>query len=138
WCAFTKPGSQLGFDELWVINVTKAAAGTPIRCDTTDSNCLRLTSGLFSDPNPNTGFRIHGFDGDTLIYYAELGPTAVSSFVGPLYGWRPGLLRGHKLTSATGVVCNGHAHAPSVVLFGSPGSSITSTLLLATRGWRIR
>src|SRR4051812_41018888 len=27
WCAFTKPSSSLGFDELWVINVTKVAAG---------------------------------------------------------------------------------------------------------------
>jgi hypothetical protein len=129
WCAFTKPGSSLGFDELWVINVTKAAAGTAIKCDTTDANCLRLTSGLFSE-NTQSGvsYRIHGFDGDTLIYYAELGPTAVNSFVGPVYGWRPGWARGHKLTSDTGVVCNGHPTAPVAVCFEGADQSVQGQL----------
>src|SRR5947207_2149811 len=87
-------GGHDGSADRWVINVTRAAAGRPITCDGTDVNCLRLTSGLFNDPS--SGWRIHGFDGDTLIYYAELGPTAVSSFVGPVYGWRPGWTAGHK------------------------------------------
>lgn len=126
WCAFSKPSSRLGFDELWVINVTKASAGTAIKCDTTDENCLRLTSGLFSDPD--AGFRIHGFDGDTLIYHAELGPTAVDSFVGPIYAWRPGWTGGHKLTSDTGVVCSGHPKAAVALCFEGRDESVTDQL----------
>ena len=64
WCGFSKPSTTLGFNALWVINATKAAAGVAITCDTTDANCLRLTSGLYDDPS--IGFRIHGFDGETL------------------------------------------------------------------------
>jgi hypothetical protein len=127
WCGFTKPSSNLGFDELWVINVTAAAAGTPIKCDTSDPNCLRLTSGLFSEQNSDgsPSFRIHGFDGDTLIYYAELGPTARTSFIGPVWGWRPGWPRGHKLTSDTGVVCNGHPKKAVAVCF--EGADVATT-----------
>src|SRR5882757_4637816 len=40
WCAFTMPSSFLGGNDLWVVNVTKAAAGTAIRCDVSDLNCL--------------------------------------------------------------------------------------------------
>jgi hypothetical protein len=127
WCAFTKPSMTLGLDELWVINVTKAAAGTAIKCDTLDPNCLRLTTGLFSEPNTDgiPSFRIHGFDGDTLIYYAELGPTAQTSFVGAVWAWRPGWAKGHKLTGDTGVVCNGHPEKAVALCF--EGADTTTT-----------
>jgi hypothetical protein len=124
WCAFTKPSTLLGFNDLWVINVTKAAAGATIKCDTSDANCVRLTSGLFEDPS--IGFRIHGFDGDTLIYYAELGPTAVDQFVGPIYGWRPGWTGGRKLTSDTGVVCSGHPRSATALCFEGRDDSIST------------
>jgi hypothetical protein len=130
WCAFTKPSVNLGFDELWVIDVTRAAAGATIKCDGTDASCLRLTTGLFSEQTPSgTSFRIHGFDGDTLIYYAELDPTAQGSFVGPVYAWRPGWPKGHKLTGDTGVVCNGHpAKAVALCFEGADTSSTKGAL----------
>jgi hypothetical protein len=117
WCAFTKPSSNLGFDELWVINVSKLAAGETVKCDTSDPNCLRLTSGLYSEQTQSgTSYRIHGFDGDTLIYYAEVSVNA-NSFIGPVWAWRPGWPRGHKLTSDTGVVCNGHPKKAVAICF---------------------
>ena len=66
WCAFTMPSSFIGGDDLWVINVTKAAAGTPIKCDVSDLNCLLLTSTLYTGD-----LTLHSFFGDTLIFYAD-------------------------------------------------------------------
>ena len=126
WCAFTKPGSTLGFNELWVIDVTKAAAGVAITCDTTDANCLRLTNGLFQDPM--AGFSMDGFEGDTLIYYAELGPTATATtgFIGPVYGWRPGWSGGRALTGTAGVVCSGQAVSDTALCFENRDDSVTT------------
>jgi hypothetical protein len=107
WCAFTKPGTTLGSNELWVINATQAAANVAIKCDTSDANCLRLTSGLLEDQT--NGFQIHGFDGDTLIYLVE--PAA------PVFAWRPGWIGGRQVTSTTGVGCRGHKTSDSIVCF---------------------
>lgn len=122
WCAFTQPGTALGFNELWVINVTKAAAAatTPgaasVKCNTTDLNCLRLSTALYEDFD--LGFRLHGFDGDTLIYYDE--PTqSPDGFVGTIKAWRPGWTAGRKLTDETGVVCAGHKTSAAVLCFNN-------------------
>src|SRR5579862_9761753 len=54
WCGFAK-SSVLGTFELWVIDVTKVAAGVPVKCDGTDTSCLRLAD-IYSDPT--SGFAI--------------------------------------------------------------------------------
>src|SRR4029079_2188926 len=93
WCAFTKPATSLGNNELWVINATQAAAGTVIKCNTTDPNCLRLTRGLLNDSQFR--FRIHRFDGDTLIFSEGVG----GGPSGDIFAWRPGWTAPRKLTS---------------------------------------
>ncbi|HEY2900416.1 MAG TPA: hypothetical protein VGL59_07570 [Polyangia bacterium] len=105
WCAFTKQGPSPGVFDLWVVNVTAAAAtGTVPACDGSDANCLRLSRALA----PTAGAF---FDGDTLIYYADQVPGVPGDFLGTVYGWRPGWSVGRTLTSARGILCFGHAHA---------------------------
>ncbi len=106
WCAFTMPSSSfLGGNDLWVIDVTKAAAGTAIRCDVSDLNCLLLTSTLYTGD-----LTIHGFFGDTLIYYADVGQTSASA-----YGWRPGMTSARRLsTNAPPNGCLGHPTTDAV------------------------
>ena len=115
WCGFARQSAILGANELWVINVTQAAAGTTINCDapTGDPNCLRLSGGLVSDPT--NGFRIHGFDGDTLAYSET--PSAGSS---SNFAWRPGWTKPHGLTGAMGLACNGHALSRGAVCLENP------------------
>jgi hypothetical protein len=105
WCAFAKVSATTSASELWVVNVSKLAANVPVTCDTTDANCLRLSRALFQDPT--NGFRIDGFDGDTLTY-SELPSSSDNSFLGVVSAWRPGWPGGRPLTSNAGVVCNSH------------------------------
>jgi hypothetical protein len=115
-------GAFQGFVDLWVVNVTKAAAGT-VTCDGSDANCLRLTTNLFvvnaTDPT-KIDLAQHSFQGDTLIYRAETGPTFDQNnpnFVGPIYAWRPGWEGGRALTSDSGRSCAGHAKAQVAICF---------------------
>jgi len=107
WCAFTLPSTFLGGTDLWVINVSSALRGKAIKCDAGDLDCLLLTSTL------NTSdLTIHRFFGDTLIYYADtVGGSS------PIYGWRPGMTAGRKLTAATGINCVGNLKTDSVICF---------------------
>jgi hypothetical protein len=89
WCAFTLPSSFPGGDDLWVINVTQAMAGKPIKCDVSDLNCLLLSSTLYTGD-----LTVHAFTGDTLVFYADTG-----SSVGSAYAWRPGMLAARLLTT---------------------------------------
>jgi hypothetical protein len=117
WCGFVKPASVLGDFELWVINVSKVAANVAVKCDTTDQNCLRLSTGLYSDPT--NGFRIHGFDGDTLDY-SEVPTLSANGFIGKVSVWRPGWTGGRVLTSNTGVVCNGSPTSNAAICIENP------------------
>jgi hypothetical protein len=117
WCGFVKPASTLGNFELWVINISKVAANVTVKCDTTDQNCLRLSTGLYSDPT--NGFRIHGFDGDTLDY-SEVPTLSANAFIGKVSVWRPGWTGGRVLTSNTGVVCNGSAVSNAAICIENP------------------
>jgi hypothetical protein len=117
WCGFVKPASALGDFELWVINVSKVAANVAVKCDTTDQNCLRLSTGLYSDPT--NAFRIHGFDGDTLDY-SEVPTLSANGFIGKVSVWRPGWTGGRVLTSSTGVVCNGSAVSNAAICIENP------------------
>ena len=105
WCAFISPStSSLGRIDLFVINVSRAAAGVAISCagGIVDPNCLKLTGGFFEEPS--TPFpHAAGFQGDTLIYFDSTGAG---------YGWRPGMANGRVLVAdGTGSV---HDCVPSV------------------------
>jgi hypothetical protein len=121
WCGFTRPGTSLGANELWVINATQAAAGVNVKCDTFDANCIRLSTGLFEDPTSH--FQIHGFDGDTLIFTADPGA--------PVFAWRPGLIGARQVTSGTGVGCRGHRNSDSVVCFDNVVTDAANTQTVA-------
>ena len=112
WCAFAKPAATLGNFELWVIDVSKVAVGVTVKCDMTDANCLRLSTGLYSDPT--NGFRGSAFDGDTLTY-SEIPTLSANGFMGAISAWRPGWTAGRRLTSNSGVFCNGHRAAASAI-----------------------
>ncbi|HTA21309.1 MAG TPA: hypothetical protein VK989_18585, partial [Polyangia bacterium] len=117
WCAFAKPAATLGNFELWVIDVTKVAANVTVKCDTTDANCLRLSTGLYSDPT--NGFRVEGFDGDTLTY-SEIPTLSANGFIGAVSAWRPGWTAGRRLTSNAGVTCSGHRAASAAICIENP------------------
>src|SRR5262245_61060022 len=87
WCGFIAPSVSMPTNgDLFVVNVTKAAAGTAMTCGLTDQNCLLLTS-MFAEDD----FHIVGFQGDTLVYYDQ---TATP------FGWRPGMTAGRALAVA--------------------------------------
>jgi hypothetical protein len=90
WCAFFAPlGTYPG--DLYVVNVTKAAAGTSITCGLADPNCLHLTGSFTQDDPTVSTFHQAMFQGDTLIYYdATWTP----------YAWRPGMTAGRALATA--------------------------------------
>jgi hypothetical protein len=100
WCAFTLPNRQIGFTDLWVINVTKALAGATPKCDGTDPNC-KLIVPPGSDATKGTQLwtgqpmqgpihpTTHRFDGDTLIFNA-LASDTLDQYAGPIFAWRPG------------------------------------------------
>jgi hypothetical protein len=112
-----------GSGALWVFNASRAAAGTAVRCDGTDPNCVNLTNNLFLDSSQNDlGLGMHAFDGDTLIYYGETGPAfmAGNGFIGTIYAWRPGWTAGRPLTSNSGLICHGQAKAAVALCFDNP------------------
>jgi hypothetical protein len=122
WCAFYMPNRQLGFTDLWVINVTKALAGAVPKCDGTDPNCklmippgsdaskgTQLWTGQPMDPpaHPTT----HRFDGDTLIFYA-LADAALEIYAGPIFAWRPGWDAPKQISMTKNAYsCTGHFSA---------------------------
>ncbi|HVU50525.1 MAG TPA: hypothetical protein VHL80_07545 [Polyangia bacterium] len=114
WCAFARPDGQVF--ELWVLDVTKAAAGAPIVCDGSDASCLRLSERLFK--SRAAGFSDAGFNGDTLIYgeTTDAGES-VTPFLGALWGWRPGMAGGQPLTSDLGIACVGQARSDAALCF---------------------
>ena len=114
WCAFTMPSTFAGGNDLWVINVTKAAAGTAIKCDVSDLNCLRLSSTLYTGD-----LTLHGFFGDTLIFYADVGQTTASA-----YAWRPGMMGARRLTNvAPPGGCLGHPTTDAVRCVQNPDNT---------------
>ena len=95
WCAFLTPSTtSLDNLDLFVVNVTRAAAGTPIACGgvAPDPNCLRLTRGFFEEadaPAPHAAL----FQGDTLVFFDVFGTP---------FGWRPGMVNARVLTESSG------------------------------------
>jgi hypothetical protein len=115
WCAVSVPAATAERLELWVINVSAAAApGAGVRCDGTSPDCLRLSEDLFGDdPGDGPGYpESHAFHGDTLIYYADNDSQGFDLYQGPVYAWRPGWPAGRAITGRKGVLCTGHPRAP--------------------------
>lgn len=109
WCGFSK-GTELGREELWVVNVSAVAAGTPVQCTGTDPNCLRLTGNLWTG-TPSVGPRhpfAHTFDGDTLIFHADATSANTDLYEGPIFAWRPGWSVPRQISTNKGVTCAGH------------------------------
>jgi hypothetical protein len=114
WCAFARPGGDRW--ELWVLDVTKAAAGGVVACDGTDASCLRLSTHLYE--SQMTGLVDHGFNGDTLIYGETPDPGESSNpFLGVIWAWRPGWPAGRSLTSSQGLFCTGHPTSDAALCF---------------------
>jgi len=113
WCAFFTPSVSMPLNAaLFVIDVTKAAAGVAITCSATDPNCLKLTDSFGEDENHPALFR-----GDTLVYY--------DSTTGTPLGWRPGMTAGKVLVTLD-------ADADAVCTPSSKGSAISCLRLLPT------
>jgi hypothetical protein len=127
WCAVARPSSFLGNTDLWVVNVTQALAGQPIKCTGSGTNCFRLTTALFDGD-----LTMHGFSGDTLIYYAENNSS--QSFVGTVFAWRPEWPEPKALTSQTGLFCQAHPTALAAMCIQNPAGDDTQTLLDLTAG----
>jgi hypothetical protein len=125
WCGFGRLSSDLVDEELWVVNVTKAAQGVTITCDPTvkDPNCIRLSTGLYSDAA--NGFRVHAFDGDTLTY-EEVPSMAGGGFLGSVFAWRPGWTAPHKIGGSKAFFCNGHAKSAAAACFSNPVADSTN------------
>jgi hypothetical protein len=108
WCAFSLPSETLGQTALWVINVSKALAGT-VTCDGKDPGCLRLTDTLWAGIEGDGSFGYpfaHQFTGETLIFLGD-APLIGGTYQGPHYAWRPGWPAA-KMLSAKAITCLAH------------------------------
>jgi hypothetical protein len=119
WCAISRPGSTLGSLELWVMNVTKAAAnpGSVTCSGASNADCIRLTTNLFSS-QPDIGPvypTAHRFYGDTLIYYANAKSAPSELYRGPVFAWKPGWDGPKQIGSDNAVLCSGHSRADVAV-----------------------
>jgi hypothetical protein len=133
WCAISRPGTQLGRLELWVLNVTKAAVAMgEAKCDGTSADCVKLTDNLFSgQPSDGPSYPTdHRFYGDTLIYYANALSAPTDLYQGPVFAWRPGWTAPKQIASSKGVLCSGHSRAPVAVCIEN-----ISDLTAATVTW---
>ena len=102
WCGvFVPSGNQM--IGLLVFNLTKALAGTPITCDSTDVNCVPLNASV--DVNANDTDATYGFFGQTLIYYDAT----------TVYAWRPGMTAGRAIMA--------HSTTQPVQCAGSPNDT---------------
>ena len=121
WCGFARPAPGLGTQgtELWAINVSRAlAGGREIPCDGSSPHCVLLTSTLWSEqPLFQIGHPyIHGFTGDTLVFYADaLNKDPEDGYHGPVRAWRPGMASPRQLTDAKGFSCSGHLRSDGVL-----------------------
>jgi hypothetical protein len=111
WCAVTIGAAHDGLADLWVIDVTRAAAGDVPPCDGTSTGCLHLTDKVVTH---SATF----FDGDSLFYGTD--STASGDFLGRIYAWRPGWSAGRQVSSDAGFTCAGNIHAPAAVCLDDP------------------
>lgn len=125
WCGFVALSSA-NTRNLFVVNVTKVAAGVTVDCGApADPNCLLLTPALGGDSADPT---LHGtlFQGDTLVYYdTALAPHA----------WRPGMPAGRRLVDVSAnldaVFCTPAPRGTAVICIGLPAQQPDVSLVRA-------
>jgi hypothetical protein len=112
WCAFMKKAAA--GTELWVVNVTRIAAGEAAPCDGSSAGCRRLTESLWTSPavvgGPVHPFA-HEFYGDTLLYYADALSADGQLHRGPVYVWRPGWAQPRRISGPHAIACWLHPRA---------------------------
>ncbi len=123
WCGFFVSGELIGQYELWVFNLSQTVrAPSSVSCsDPAGTHCRRMTTNLWTaDPMGGPSHpRSHGFQGDTLIYYADAVSGPDDLYKGYVYGWRPGWTQPRRLTDKAGVLCAGHPRAPVALCLGN-------------------
>ena len=119
WCAFGRPAIDRDWYELWVIDVTKAAAGVAITCDGADASCLRGCPRVCSRSKRLRlrGRRVQWRHSHLLHGDAPYPGTIDDPFVGVLRAWRPGWTSGRALTSDVGRFCVGHERSDAALCF---------------------
>jgi len=123
WCGFFVSGELIGQFELWVFNYSQTvrAPGSVTCTDPNGANCRRLTTNLWTaqpDAGPTHPYS-HGFQGDTLIFYADAASGPDDVYKGFVYGWRPGWTAPRRLTDKAGFRCSGHPRAPVALCLGN-------------------
>jgi hypothetical protein len=117
WCAFTRE------QELWVLNVSRALAGT-VRCDGTDDACLRLTTTLYRRELIGQPVSVTEFHGDLLLFPAEALAPENERYRGGIFAWYPGWPAARRLTSENGFACLPAREAPTVACVDrAPGAT---------------
>ena len=119
WCGFYRKAPDGAATELWAVDVSKGlSSGVTDACDGSSASCRLLSASLwtgdpvFSPSHPT----IHGFEGDTLIFYSDSASMASDeAYLGPVRGWRPGMGAPQVLTGARGLVCVGHLRSDGVL-----------------------
>jgi hypothetical protein len=118
WCAFvTFTDATMAARSLYVVNVSRVAAGVDVPCGSAGADCLLLTADLGVDV---LGPSLHGtfFQGDTLVYYDRARAP---------YAWRPGMTRGRLLATVA-------AGEDAVFCTPAPkGTAVLCVLLPATQ-----
>lgn len=115
WCAFARRAKE-GPASLWVVNVTRSLEKASVPCDEEAPDCLKLTDDLWTGEDlwgPSHP-RVHRFDGNTLIFYAEASEPVRKPYAGPIFAWRPGWTQARRVTNDEGVGCVGHKRKPLV------------------------
>jgi hypothetical protein len=119
WRAFTLGAPTDGLAELWVIDVTQAAAGDVPTCDGNSPGCIRLSGSV-------AVLSATVFDGDTLIFHADPISGPNEDFLGPIYAWRPGWSGARQISSGRGIACSGQEHSAAAACFDDPGGDPTN------------
>jgi hypothetical protein len=123
WCGFFVSGELIGQFELWVFNYSQTvrAPGSVACTDPNGTHCRRMTADLWTaqpDAGPVHPYS-HGFQGDTLIFYADAVSGPDDIYKGFVYGWRPGWAQPRRLTDRAGFRCSGHPRAPVALCLGN-------------------
>ncbi|HVU49979.1 MAG TPA: hypothetical protein VHL80_04790 [Polyangia bacterium] len=105
WCGVVVPAQTIGRYELWVFDATSVVTGEDLRCDGTDSYCLRLSRNAYgADPASVINY---AFQGDTFFYRAGDDAGDAAAFNAPVWIWRPGWASGRELVAGSPSACEG-------------------------------
>ena len=136
WCAFYRPAAGgEARTELWVVDVSRALAGEPVRCDGSSSSCLRITDRVwhprFEDP-PAWPPPAANVQGDTLFFKTReyaMDP----NFQGFTWAWRPGWSRSRPISPDGASFCHGSRTGQYAFCADSPADGARTFDLRAGR-----